>query len=136
LKVTGVVIDDQGRARWRGAEGDDVALAGEGWSAVRRCERMHRGGYTIGFTSNPWMIGNERVGRGAARAEVVAEGYDWYWRTCPRDDSHRSSRTFVLHRIQRVTARRLDRTVCHTRQRGVYRLAGRGPCGRLGVTGP
>src|SRR4029079_1451563 len=36
------------------------------------------GGYAIKFSSNPWMSTN---GRGAARAEVVADGYDWYWRT-------------------------------------------------------
>jgi hypothetical protein len=36
------------------------------------------GRYTIGFTSSPWTSPS---GRWAARAEIMADGYDWYWRT-------------------------------------------------------
>jgi hypothetical protein len=88
------------------------------------------GAYTIGFTSNPYMNGTSGS-RGAARAEVVAEGYEWYWRTVlatipPLVES------FRLHRIQRVTAG--DSIVLSvTLDNGECTGWLAGPCGRLRV---
>lgn len=60
------------------------------------------GGYVIGFTSNPWTIGTS--GRGAARAEVVAEGFEpHWWRTVLATIPHLVE-NFRLHRIKRITA--------------------------------
>ena len=78
FEVTGVVIDEQGVP----VASAEVTMSH--WLGGR----VHRpsvrtdasGGYTIVFTSNPWPNGSSGD-RGAARAEVVSEGYEWYWRT-------------------------------------------------------
>ena len=86
------------------------------------------GGYTIAFTSNPWGSGTNR---GAARAEVVADGYEWYWRTVPATTA-RSLENFSLHRIKRITAGD-SVLVSATPDNGECIGWLSGPCGRLRV---
>jgi hypothetical protein len=86
------------------------------------------GGYTIGFTSNPWDNAN---GRGAARAEVVAEGYDLYTRTVLATGPHLVE-SFRLHRHQRVTAGD-SIVVSVTSDNGDCLGWLYGPCGRTGI---
>jgi hypothetical protein len=87
------------------------------------------GSYTIRFTANPWM--SSTSGRVAARAEIIAEGYDWYWRsvlaTIPSVVEN-----FRLHRIKRITAG--DSIVLSiTPDNGECTGWLVGPCGRLRV---
>jgi hypothetical protein len=97
--VTGIVTDDRGVP----VAGAEVTMAHWlGGHAQRPSVRTDAsGGYSIAFTSNPWM--SDTIGRGAARAEIVAEGYDWYWRTVVGSSSHLVE-NFRIHRIKRVTA--------------------------------
>jgi hypothetical protein len=96
--VTGIVTADQGTP-----VADAVVTMAHSLGG-----RFHRasavtdgsGGYAIGFTSSPWTNTN---GRGAARAEVVAEGYDMYWRTVIATGPQLVE-NFRLQRIKRVAA--------------------------------
>ena len=127
FEVTGVVTDDQG-----------VPVAGAYVTMAMLVSRPSvvtdaSGGYTIGFTSNPWTIGTSGT-RGAARAEIVAEGYDEYWRTVVATSSHLVE-NFRLHRIKRITpgdsivlSVTSDNGDCHG---WLY-----GPCGRVRVAAP
>ena len=128
FEVTGVVTDDQGVP----VAGAEVTMSHWLGGIVRRPSMRTdaSGGYTIGFTSNPWMGGTS--GRGAARAEVVAEGYDWYWRTVPATIP-RPVENFRLHRIKRVTAGG-SIVLSVTPENGECTGWLPGPCGRLRVS--
>ena len=82
FEVTGVVTDDQGVPL------ADAAVTMRYWLGgfVKAPSVLTEasGGYTISFTSNPWMMGTG--GRGAARAEIFAEGYEQYERTVKRHE--------------------------------------------------
>jgi hypothetical protein len=128
FEVTGVVTDDQGMP----VAGAEVTMSHWLGGLVRRpsVRTDASGGYTIGFTSNPYMNGTSGS-RGAARAEVVAEGYEWYWRTVLATFP-RLVENFRLHRIQRVTAG--DSSVLFvTPDNGECTGWLAGPCGRLRV---
>jgi len=58
------------------------------------------GAYTISFTANPW---SESRGRAAARAELIAEPYEWYYRTVYAT-APQIVENFRLHQQQRVPA--------------------------------
>src|SRR5688572_30622494 len=100
FEVTGVVTDEQGVP----------VVSAEVTMAHSLGGRHHRpavltdssGRYAIAFTSNPWMDGTTG-NRGAARAEVVSDGYEWYWRTVVAT-SPRLVENFRLHRLKRITA--------------------------------
>src|SRR6185503_15848310 len=77
FEVTGVVSNDAGRPLqgipvtmryWLGGFIQSPAVLTDG-----------AGTYKIAFTANPWTEGSGR--RGAARAELHADGYEWYQRT-------------------------------------------------------
>jgi hypothetical protein len=55
------------------------------------------GTYAVTFTSNPW---SQAGGRGAARAEIITDGYDWYYRTVMATGADLVE-NFRLHRIRR-----------------------------------
>lgn len=57
------------------------------------------GTYAVTFSSNPW--GNAD-GRGAARAEIIADGYDWYYRNVMATGPELVE-NFRLHRIRRLS---------------------------------
>jgi hypothetical protein len=123
FEVTGVVTDDLG-----------VPLAGA-YVTMRNVANPSvvtdaSGGYTIRFMSNPWPIGMTGQ-RGAARAEILADGYDEYWRTVVATSSHLVE-NFRLHRLTRMTAGDSvalqvtpDNGECHG---WLY-----GPCGRVRI---
>ena len=60
------------------------------------------GSYRLEFTSTPYGLG-EAGNSAAARAEVVAEGYEWYWRDVVAKDSSLVE-NFPLTRLKRITA--------------------------------
>jgi hypothetical protein len=130
FEVTGVVTDDRGVP----VAGAAVTMAHWlGGFAQRPSVRTDAsGGYTIAFTSNPWMDGTS--GRGAARAEVVAEGYDWYWRTVLATNPGLVE-NFRLQRIKRVTA---GDSIVLSVTPDIGDCTGwlYPPCGRLRVTAP
>src|SRR5580765_4577490 len=77
FEVTGVVTDDQGAPveaavvtmrHWLGGQISAPSVLTDA-----------SGRYTIGFTSNPWVIGTS--GRGAAQAEIFDLAYERYQRT-------------------------------------------------------
>jgi hypothetical protein len=55
------------------------------------------GTYAATFTSNPW---SQAGGRGAARAEIITDDYDWYYRTVMATGPDLVE-NFRLHRIRR-----------------------------------
>jgi len=131
FEVTGVVTDDQGVP----VAGAEVTMSHWLGGMVHRpsVRTDGSGGYTIGFTSNPYMNGTSGS-RGAARAEVVAEGYEWYWRTVVATIP-RLVENFRLHRIKRVSAG--DSIVLSvTPDNGQCIGWLYGPCGRLRVAAP
>jgi hypothetical protein len=126
FEVTGIVTDEQGAPVAGAAATMAYWLDGR----VRRPSVLTDalGSYTIEFTSNPWTSTN---GRGAARAEVGAEGYDWYWRTVLAT-SPRLVENFRLLRIKRITAG--DSIVLSvTPDNGECLGWLYGPCGRIRV---
>ena len=98
--VTGVVIDDRG-APLAGAE---VAMAHwlEGRLQRPSVVTGSSGTFNIGFTADPWVIGTGGA-RGAARAEIKADGYELYWRTVLAGNSE-IVENFRLSRGKRITA--------------------------------
>jgi hypothetical protein len=54
------------------------------------------GSYAIEFTSTPWV---NPGGRWSARAEIAAEGFDWYWRSVSASGTSRQEENFRLHRL-------------------------------------
>jgi hypothetical protein len=58
------------------------------------------GAYKIAFTSNPWTIGSTGR-RGAARAELIADGYEWYNRTVFATEPQLVE-NFRLHPLQEI----------------------------------
>jgi hypothetical protein len=98
FEVSGVVTDDQGMP----VVGAEVTMSHwlEGRVLRPSVRTNGSGGYTIAFTSNPFVNGSDR---GAARAEVVAEGYEWYWRTVVATIPPLVE-NFRLHRLERLTA--------------------------------
>lgn len=131
FNVTGVVTDDQGVP----VAGAEVTMSHWLGGMVRRpsVRTDASGGYTIAFTSNPYMNGTNGS-RGAARAEVVAEGYEWYWRTVLATIP-RVTENFRLHRITRVTAGD-SILLAVTPDNGLCTGWLSGPCGRLRVAAP
>lgn len=89
------------------------------------------GYYAITFTSNPWTNAS---GRGAARAEIVVEGYDWYWRNVLATGPQLVE-NFRLHHLTRIAAGE-SIIVSVTPDNGDCTGWLYGPCGRLRVTVP
>jgi hypothetical protein len=86
------------------------------------------GQYAIDFTSNPWTTTS---GRGAARAEIVAEGYDWYWTTVLAGGPQLVE-NFRMHRLKRIAAGE-SIAVSVSPDNGDCTGWLYGPCGRLRV---
>jgi hypothetical protein len=57
------------------------------------------GAYKIAFTANPWTEGSR--GRVAARAELIADEYEWYYRTIFATGPQLVE-NFRLHPLQRI----------------------------------
>jgi hypothetical protein len=87
------------------------------------------GSYTLTFTADP-LGGNAG---GAARAEIRADGYDWYNRTVPAVSA--GVENFRLQRITRVTAGG-SAVVSVTSENGDCLGWLYGPCGRLRIVPP
>jgi hypothetical protein len=97
FNVTGIVADEHGAP---------VSAAANDGALVERSDRD-------AVSANRWVRhlydrihGNsmdEHEQGGAARAEVVVNGFDWYWRTVPAT-SPRLVENFRVHRIKRITA--------------------------------
>ena len=98
--ISGVVTDDQGSP----VVGARVTMGHYLGGALRRpsVETDGSGRYTIEFSSTPWMMGTSGT-RAAARAEIIVDGYDWYWRTVVASSSSLVE-NFQLRRVKRIAA--------------------------------
>ena len=96
FEVTGVVADERGTPM----AGATVTMGYWLGGFVQRpsVPTDATGSYRIGFTANP--LGSGFV----ARAEVVAEGYEVYWRSLRRTGATAFTENFRLDRIVRITA--------------------------------
>jgi hypothetical protein len=126
-EVSGVVTDDQG------------APVGGAYVTMARVEARPSvltdasGAYRIDFRASPRV--NPGTGLGfLARAEIVADGYEQYWRnvmaTNPPLVEH-----FRLHRINRITAGD-SMLVSVTPDNGDCQGWLSGPCGRVRIAAP
>jgi hypothetical protein len=77
--------------------------------------------YRIAFTADPWNEGSSGR-RGAARAELIADGYEWYYRTVYAT-ARRSSRTSVSVPLQRISPGAVRRVADGARRRDVRNRA-------------
>jgi hypothetical protein len=127
--VSGTVTDDRGTP----IAGAQVTMASWLGGRAQRPFVMTDalGHYEIAFTSNPWT---QTTGRGAARAEVVVDGYEWFWRTVWATGSQLVE-NFRMQRTKRiapgdsvVVAVTSDNGECHG---WLY-----DPCGRLHLVVP
>ena len=96
FNVAGVVTDERG-APMSGAVVTMAHWVG-GHVAFPSVSTDATGGYAISFTANP--LGNGFV----ARAQVVAEGYEEYWRSLMGTGGTTFTETFRLQRVTRMTA--------------------------------
>jgi hypothetical protein len=127
--VSGIVTDDrdtpvagvQVTMRYR--------LEGRDLHAVALTDASGR--YEIRFTSTPWTWPQ---GRGAARAEIMADGYDWYWRTVWATGPQLVE-NFRLNRLKRIGAGE-SIVMSLTPDNGDCLGWLYGPCGRVRVTVP
>jgi hypothetical protein len=99
FEVTGVVTDDAGRPL------REIAVTMRHWSGGRLLSPVvltdAAGAYDIAFSANPWNEGSS--GRAAARAELIVDGYEWYYRTVFATGA-RLVENFRLHPLQRIAA--------------------------------
>jgi len=97
FEVTGVVSDDAGRPL------QGIAVTMRHWLGgliqSRAVLTDAAGAYKIAFTANPWNEGSS--GRAAARAELIADGYEWYYRTIFATGPQ-FVENFRLHPLQRI----------------------------------
>jgi hypothetical protein len=97
FEVTGVVSDDAGRPL------PGIAVTMRHWfggfiqSPAALTDAT--GAYKIAFAANPWNEGSS--GKAAARAELIAYGYEWYYRTIFATGPH-LLQSFRLHPLQRI----------------------------------
>lgn len=124
--VTGIVTDDRD-APIAGAQVTmRYYLDGRIFTSVVATDAS--GGYAVQFTSNPFSMSD---GRSAARAEVVADGFDWYWRNVPATSPRVEN--FRLRRITHIKAGGSG-VVSVTSEIGSCLGWLYGPCGRARVT--
>jgi hypothetical protein len=97
--VTGIVADENGAPVGAATVTMRYWLGGQINSPSVLTDASGR--YTIGFTSNPWMIGSS--GRGAAQAEIFDVAYERYQRTVMATNSSLVE-NFRLHGIQLIAA--------------------------------
>jgi hypothetical protein len=127
FEVTGVVTDDQG-----------VPVAGAHVTMARVDARPSvltdaSGAYRIGFTATPLV--NPGAGPGfLARAEIVADGYEQYWRNVMATNRHLVEH-FRLHRINRIIAGD-SIVVSITPDNGECQSWLYGPCARVRIAVP
>jgi hypothetical protein len=99
FEVTGVVTDDAGRPL------QEIGVTMRHWSGGRLLNPAAMtdaaGAYKIAFSANPWNEGSR--GRAAARAELIVEGYEWYYRTIFAPGAQLVE-NFRLHPLQRIAA--------------------------------
>jgi hypothetical protein len=99
FEVTGVVTDDAGRPL------PEIAVIMRHWSGGHLLSPVvltdAAGAYKIAFSANPWNEGSS--GRAAARAELIVEGYEWYYRTIFAPGAQLVE-NFRLHPLQRIAA--------------------------------
>jgi hypothetical protein len=97
FEVTGVVTDDEGRPlqgiavtmrHWIGGFIQGPAVLTDA-----------AGAYRIAFSANPWTEGSR--GRAAARAELIPDGFEWYYRTIFATGPQLVE-NFRLHPLQRI----------------------------------
>jgi len=89
------------------------------------------GHFAVTFTSNPWSSAD---GRGAARAEIMTDDYDWYYRTVVATGSDLVE-NFRLHRIRRFSPGE-SMVVPVSRDEGDCLGWSYSPCGRARVVVP
>ena len=128
FEVTGVVTDDQGVPLTGATLTMRFQLGGLFKSQSVLTDAS--GGYTIAFTSNPYMTGTS--GRAAATAEILTVGYDWYLRTVMAT----GPRLVENFRLQRITHIRAGDSVVLSIGPDNGNCLGwlRGPCGRARAT--
>ena len=99
FEVSGIVSDDAGRP----LQGIRVTMRHwlGGFSQSPAALTDAAGAYKIAFTANPWNEASSR--RAAGRAELIADGYEWYYRTIYVTGSPLVE-NFRLHPVQRIAA--------------------------------
>jgi hypothetical protein len=97
FRVSGRVTDEQGGPMIGTAVTMRYWLAGHIGVATALTDTS--GTFAVTFTSNPW---NSAEGRGAARAEIITDDYDWYYRTVIAKGPDLVE-NFRLHRIRRFS---------------------------------
>lgn len=127
--LSGRVTDEQGRPMIATTVTMRYWLAGR--IGVSTAQTDASGTYAVTFTSNPWR---DADGRGAARAEIITDDYDWYYRTVIATGPELVE-DFRLHHIRRFSPGE-SIEVPVTRDEGdclgwLYR-----PCGRARVVVP
>jgi hypothetical protein len=95
--VSGRVTDEQGRPMVATTVTMRYWVAGR--ISVSTALTDETGTYAVTFVSNPW---SQADGRGAARAEIITDDYDWYYRTVIATGSDLVE-NFRLHRIRRLS---------------------------------
>lgn len=127
FEVTGVVTDARGAPV--GGASVTMARVEARPSAVTDAS----GAYRIGFSATPRV--NAGTGSGfLARAEIVADGYEQYWRNVMATSPHLVEH-FRLHRINRITAGD-SILVSVTPDNGDCQGWLYGPCGRVRIAAP
>ncbi len=127
--VSGRVTDEQGRPMIATTVTMRYWVAGR--IGVSTALTDASGTYAVTFSSNPW--GNAD-GRGAARAEIMPEGFDWYYRTVMATGPD-PVENFRLHRIRRFTpGESIEIPVARDEGDCLGWLYG--PCGRARVVAP
>jgi hypothetical protein len=95
--VSGRLTDEQGGSMIDTTVTMRFWLAGRIGVSTARTDSS--GTYAVTFTANPWT---QTDGRGAARAEIITDGYDWYYRTVMATGPELVE-NFRLHRIRRFS---------------------------------
>jgi len=131
FEVSGIVSNDEGLP----VAGAEVTMSHWlGGIVYRPSVRTDASGrYTIAFTSSPMMGGTSGT-RSAARAEIIADGYDWYWRTVVASSSSLVE-NFQLRRVKRIAAGE-SAVLSVTPANGDCIAWMYGPCAPVHVTAP
>jgi hypothetical protein len=127
--VSGRVTDEQGGPMIATPVTMRYWLAGRIGVSTARTDGS--GTYAVTFTANPW---SQTDGPGAARAEIITDGYDWYYRTVMATGPELVE-NFRLHRVRRFSPGE-SIVVLVTRDEGDCLGWLYPPCGRARVTVP
>jgi len=123
----GVVTDEQGAP----VVGAEVTMRSAGGASHASTYTDAAGGYGIQLSAVPWT---NSAGRYAARAEILADSFDWLYRNV-RAVGSQLVENFQLHRVTRITGGD-SATISVSPDNGDCLGWLYGPCGRARVVAP